>query len=91
MPTMQSPRIRSVNTGATQQHSKETVRVFQSTPLQHNGTTRSFPRTLDQAFNHGADYGCSIIYYKNHWSWANRAVAFILWVLALAYGVTLWT
>jgi hypothetical protein len=59
--------------------------------MKHNSTTRVFPRTLDQAFNGGADYGCSIIHYKNRWSWANRAAVFILWVLALAYGVTLWT
>jgi len=90
MSTMPSPRIRSIDTDATKQHSKETVRVFQSTPLQHNGTTRSFPRTLDQAFNSGADYGCSIIYYKNHWSWVGRASAFVIWVLALAWGATLW-
>ena len=90
MSTMQSPRIRSINTDATQQHSKETVRVFQSTPLQHNRTTRSFPRTLDQAFNSGADYGCAITHYKNHWSWVTNAAAFIAWVLVLAWGATLW-
>jgi hypothetical protein len=69
--------------------------MLQRTQVQHdgkvNGTTRRFPRTLDQAFGHGADYGCAIIFYKNHWSWANRAVAFVIWVLALAWGATLWT
>jgi len=58
--------------------------------MKHNSTTRVFPRTLDQAFNGGADYGSAIICYKNRWSWANRAAVFILWVLALVYGVTLW-
>jgi hypothetical protein len=64
--------------------------MFQSAQVQHNGTTKRFPRTLDQAFNQGADYGCSIIHYKNHWSWVTSAAAFIAWVLVLAWGATLW-
>ena len=55
-----------------------------------NDTTRVFPRTLDQAFNHGADYGCSIVHYRNHWTWFNRITVAVLWVLALAWGATLW-
>ena len=39
--------------------------MLQQPPIFHNGTTRCFPRTLDQAFNHGADYGCSIVRYRN--------------------------
>ena len=64
--------------------------MLQSTQVQHNGTTKRFPRTLDQAFNHGADYGCAIVHYKNHWAWVGRASAFIAWVLVLAWGATLW-
>ena len=33
-----------------------------------NHTTKRFPRTLDEAFNHGADYGCSITHYRNQLS-----------------------
>jgi len=55
-----------------------------------NDTTRVFPRTLDQAFNHGADYGTSIVHYRNRWSWVNRIAVAVLWVLAVAWGVTLW-
>jgi hypothetical protein len=55
-----------------------------------NDTTRVFPRTLDQAFNHGADYGTSIVHYRNRWSWVNRIAMVVLWVLAVAWGVTLW-
>jgi len=62
--------------------------VLQQPQVQHNGTTRRFPRSLEEAF--GGD-GYAITHYRNRWSWANRAAAFIVWVLALAYGVTLWT
>ena len=55
-----------------------------------NDTTRVFPRTLDQAFNYGADYGCSIVHYRNHWTWFNRITVAVLWVLALVWGATLW-
>lgn len=58
--------------------------------MKHNSTTRVFPRTLDQAFNSGADYGSSIVHYRNRWSWANRAAIFLIWVLALVWGATLW-
>jgi hypothetical protein len=33
-----------------------------------NHTTRRFPRTVDQAFHHGAEYGCAITHYRNHLS-----------------------
>jgi hypothetical protein len=62
--------------------------VLQQPPVQHNGTTRRFCRSLDEAF--GGD-GYAITHYRNRWSWFNRAVAFSVWVLAMAYGVTLWT
>jgi hypothetical protein len=65
--------------------------MLQQPPILNGGTTRRFPRTLDQAFSSGADYGCAITHYKNRWSWANRAAAFVAWVLVLAWGVTLWT
>ena len=66
-------------------HNRGAVRKISGCP-----TTRVFPRTLDQAFGHGADYGCAITHYKNHWSWVTNAAAFIAWVLALAWGATLW-
>jgi hypothetical protein len=62
--------------------------MLQQSPVQHNGTTRKFPRSLEEAFGGG---GYAIVHYRNRWSWANRAAAFIVWVLAIAYGVTLWT
>jgi len=62
--------------------------MLQRTQIQHNGTTKRFARTLDEAFGGN---GCAITHYRNKWSWANRAAVFILWVLALAWGVTLWT
>ena len=65
--------------------------MLQRTQIQHNGTTRRFPRSLDQAFNSGADYGCSIVGYRNRWSWVNRAAVCVLCALALVWGVTLWT
>jgi hypothetical protein len=62
--------------------------MLQQPPVQHNGTTRRFCRSLDEAF--GGD-GYAITHSRHRWSWASRAAAFIVWVLALAYGVTLWT
>ena len=62
--------------------------MLQQPPVQHNGTTRRFCRSLDEAFGGN---GYAITRYRNRWSWFNRAVAFSVWVLALAYGVTLWT
>jgi len=62
--------------------------VLQQPPIHHNRTTRRFACSLEEAF--GGD-GYAITHYRNRWSWANRAAAFIVWVLALAYGVTLWT
>ena len=62
--------------------------MLQQPPIQHNGTTKRFARTLDEAFGGN---GHAITHYRNKWSWANRAAVFILWVLALAWGVTLWT
>jgi len=62
--------------------------MLQQPQVQHNGTTRRFPRSLEEAF--GGD-GYAIVHYRNRWSWANRAAAFIAWVLVLSWGVTLWT
>ena len=62
--------------------------MLQQPPVHHNRTTRRFARTLDEAF--GGD-GYAIVHYRNRWSWASRAAAFVAWVLAIAYGVTLWT
>lgn len=62
--------------------------MFQQPPVQHNRTTRRFPRSLEEAF--GGD-GYAITHYRNRWSWASRAAAFIAWVLVLSWGATLWT
>ena len=62
--------------------------MLQQPQILDGGTTRRFSRTLDEAF--GCD-GHAITHYRNRWSWFNRAVAFVAWVLAIAYGVTLWT
>jgi len=62
--------------------------VLQPTSILDGGTTRRFPRTLDQAF--GCD-GHAITHYRNRWSWVNRTAVFALWVLAVAWGTTLWT
>ena len=75
------------NQGAAQQHSKEKVPVLQQSPILDGGTTRRFPRTLDQAF--GCDGHC-ITHYRNRWSWVNRTAVFAFWVLAVAWGTTLW-
>ena len=88
---MQRADQRGLNEAPTRQHNPKEDELLQQSQILNGGTTRRFPRTLDQAFNSGADYGCSIVHYRNRWSWFNRAAAFIAWVLALAYGVTLWT
>ena len=75
------------NAPSAQQHNPQEIPVLQPTPILDGGTTRRFPRTLDEAF--GCD-GHAITHYRNRWSWFNRAVAFVAWVLAIAYGVTLW-
>ena len=62
--------------------------MLQRTQVQHNGTTKRFARTLDEAF--GGD-GYAIHHYRNRWSWVNRAAACVLCALALVWGVTLWT
>jgi len=62
--------------------------MSQRTQVQHNGTTKRFARSLDEAFG-GSGY--AITHYRNRWSWFNRAAVFIAWVLVLAWGVTLWT
>jgi hypothetical protein len=62
--------------------------MLQQPPIFHNGTTRRFPRSLEEAF--GGD-GYAITHYRNRWSGVNRAVVFVLWVLVLAWGATLWT
>ena len=87
---MQRTDRRYINQGAAQQHSEKEIPVLQQSPILDGGTTRRFPRTLNEAFNHGADYGCSIVCYRNRWSWVNRAAVFTLWVLAVAWGTTLW-
>ncbi len=62
--------------------------MLQQPPIFHNGTTRRFPRSLDEAF--GGD-GYAIYHYRNRWSWANRAAVCVFCALALVWGVTLWT
>ena len=62
--------------------------MFQQPPIQHNGTTKRFARTLHEAF--GSD-GYAITHYRNRWSWANRAAVCVFCALALVWGVTLWT
>ena len=61
--------------------------MLQRTQVQHNGTTRRFPRSLDEAF--GGD-GYAIHRYRNRWSWVNRVAVCVLCALALVWGVTLW-
>jgi hypothetical protein len=78
---------RYINTGAAQQHSQKEIPVLQQSPILDGGTTRRFPRTLNEAF--GCDGHC-ITHYRNRWSWVNRAAVFALWVLAVAWGTTLW-
>lgn len=78
------------NAPTTQQYNPQEIQVLQPTQIFDGGTTRRFPRTLNEAFNSGADYGCSIVRYRNRWSWVNRAAVFALWVLAVAWGTTLW-
>jgi hypothetical protein len=75
------------NTPSAQQHNPQEIQVLQPTSILDGGTTRRFPRTLDQAF--GCD-GYYITHYRNRWSWVNRTAVFALWVLAVAWGTTLW-
>ena len=84
---MQRTDRRYINQGAAQQHSEEALQMLQPTPIFNGGTTRRFPRTLNEAF--GCDGHC-ITHYRNRWSWVNRAAVFTLWVLAVAWGTTLW-
>jgi len=76
------------NAPSVQQHNPQEIQVLQPTSIFDGGTTRRFPRTLDEAF--GCDGNC-ITHYRNRWSWVNRTVAFVGWVLVLAWGATLWT
>jgi hypothetical protein len=62
--------------------------LLQQPPVHHNRTTRRFARSLEEAF--GGD-GYAIVHYRNRWSWVNRAAVCVIWVLALVWGVTLWT
>ena len=62
--------------------------MLQQPPVFHNGTTKRFARSLDEAF--GGD-GYAIYRYRNRWSWFARSGVCVLWVLALVWGVTLWT
>jgi hypothetical protein len=73
------------NQGAAQQHSEKALQMLQPTSIFDGGTTRRFPRTLDEAF--GCDGHC-ITHYRNRWSWVNRTAVFALWVLAMAWGTT---
>ena len=75
------------NQGAAQQHSEKALQMLQPTSILDGGTTRRFPRTLDEAF--GCDGHC-ITHYRNRWNWVARAAAFVGWVLVLAWGATLW-
>ena len=48
-----------------------------------NDTTRRFPRTLNEAFPQGAEYGCAITHYRNHMSRLN------LWILLCSGALVL--
>lgn len=48
-------------------------------------TTRKFPRSMDEAFPHGASYGCAITHYRHRLGRLGGAAAFCAWVLALAW------
>ena len=54
-----------------------------------NDTTKRFPRTLDEAFNHGADYGCAITHYRSQlsrlttWVFLCGLAGLVVMVLAL--------
>lgn len=85
---MQRADQRGLNAPSTRQHNPKEIRMLQRTQVQHNGTTRRFPRSLDEAF--GSD-GYAITHYRNSWSWVNRAAVCVLCALALVWGVTLWT
>ena len=88
---MQRADQRGLNAPSTRQHNQKEDELLQQSQILNGGTTRRFPRTLDQAFNSGADYGCSITHYRNRWSWVNRAAVCVFCALALVWGVTLWT
>jgi hypothetical protein len=75
------------NTPSTQQHNPQEIQMLQQSPILDGGTTRRFPRTLDEAF--GCDGNC-ITHYRNRWSWVNRTAVFAIWVLAVAWSTTLW-
>ena len=62
--------------------------MLQQPPVFHNGTTKRFARSLNEAF--GGD-GYAITHYRNRWSWVNRVAVCVLCALAVVWGVTLWT
>ena len=33
--------------------------------MKFNETVKTFPRTLDEAFPYGPDYGCALVHYRN--------------------------
>ena len=84
---MQRTDRRYINQGAARQFNSTEIQVLQQSPILDGGTTRRFPRTLNEAF--GCDGHC-ITHYRNRWLWVNRAAVFALWVLAVAWGTTLW-
>ena len=85
---MQRADQRGINAPPARQHNPKEIRMLQRTQIQHNGTTRRFPRSLDEAFGGS---GHAITHYRNRWSWVNRAAVCVLCALALVWGVTLWT
>lgn len=54
-----------------------------------NATVRKYPRTMNEAFGFGADYGCAITVYRNPMRnvtyWAMLVV-----VAVVAYGLLSW-
>ena len=85
---MQRADQRGLNAPSTRQHNPKEDELLQQSQILNGGTTRRFPRSLDEAF--GGD-GYAITHYRNRWSWANRAAVCVLCALALVWGVTLWT
>lgn len=54
-----------------------------------NSTVRTFPRTLDEAFPDGADYGCAIVHYRNPIDGIFR-FGFVAAVVAAVVALLIW-